>query len=73
MWLKALWRRRQERRGGEGSWGKGTYSRWDPTQTTKENGEIDFTPDVGFGSAVDEPDCDRGDGADEEGPDERAI
>lgn len=51
-----------------------TRSRWDPAQASEEDGQVDFAPGAArWGAPADEPDEDRGDEADEEGPDERAV
>lgn len=46
----------------------------DPAQAAEEDGEVDAAPDAAGGAAAaDEPDEDRGDEADEEGPDQRPV
>ena len=46
--------------------------RWDPAQAAEEDGKVDFAPEV-VAAAADEPDEDRGDETDWEGPDERSV
>ena len=51
-----------------------TRGRRYPAQTAKEDGQVDFAPQAAGGAAAaDEPDEDRGDEADEEGPDQRPV
>ena len=46
----------------------------DPAQAAEEDGEVDFAPGIAGGAAAaDQPDGDRGDEADEEGPDQRSV
>lgn len=48
--------------------------RGDPAQAAEEDGEVDFAEDAGLAAAAtDEPDEDRGDEADGEGPDEGSV